>query len=92
MYVMGVNHEQYEKGGADVMSNASCTTNCLAPVTKVGSRVANSECIWDHRWEWKGCRILLWARVGVKVEHTVTNAIAVTPVVCDPRPLIAGVE
>eukprot|EP00903_Cladosiphon_okamuranus_P020878 g19173.t1 len=35
MYVMGVNHEEYQKGGADVMSNASCTTNCLAPVTKV---------------------------------------------------------
>ncbi|CBJ29997.1 Glyceraldehyde 3-phosphate dehydrogenase; alternative name: imm downregulated 12 [Ectocarpus siliculosus] len=35
MYVMGVNHEDYQKGGADVMSNASCTTNCLAPVTKV---------------------------------------------------------
>nr|ABU54834.1 glyceraldehyde-3-phosphate dehydrogenase [Dictyota dichotoma]ABU96663.1 glyceraldehyde-3-phosphate dehydrogenase [Dictyota dichotoma] len=35
MYVMGVNHDKYEKGGADVMSNASCTTNCLAPVTKV---------------------------------------------------------
>ncbi|CAM9987011.1 unnamed protein product [Discosporangium mesarthrocarpum] len=35
MYVMGVNHETYEKGGANVMSNASCTTNCLAPLTKV---------------------------------------------------------
>ncbi|CAN0099510.1 unnamed protein product [Pylaiella littoralis] len=35
MYVMGVNHEEYQKGGADVMSNASCTTNCLAPITKV---------------------------------------------------------
>lgn len=35
MYVMGVNHTEYEKGGADVMSNASCTTNCLAPITKV---------------------------------------------------------
>ncbi|CAN0246211.1 unnamed protein product [Ascophyllum nodosum] len=35
MYVMGVNHDKYEKGGADVMSNASCTTNCLAPITKV---------------------------------------------------------
>ncbi|CAN0209649.1 unnamed protein product, partial [Laminaria digitata] len=35
MYVMGVNHNEYEKGGADVMSNASCTTNCLAPITKV---------------------------------------------------------
>ena len=35
MYVMGVNHTDYEKGGPDVMSNASCTTNCLAPITKV---------------------------------------------------------
>ncbi|CAM9198399.1 unnamed protein product [Choristocarpus tenellus] len=35
MYVMGVNHEEYQKGGANVMSNASCTTNCLAPLTKV---------------------------------------------------------
>jgi glyceraldehyde 3-phosphate dehydrogenase len=35
MYVMGVNHDKYQKGGANVMSNASCTTNCLAPLTKV---------------------------------------------------------
>jgi hypothetical protein len=35
MYVMGVNHLDYKKGGANVMSNASCTTNCLAPLTKV---------------------------------------------------------
>merc|ERR1711966_350773 len=33
MYVMGVNHTNY--GGADVVSNASCTTNCLAPLAKV---------------------------------------------------------
>lgn len=33
MYVMGVNHQEYS--GADVVSNASCTTNCLAPVAKV---------------------------------------------------------
>ena len=39
MYVMGVNHDKYEKGGADVMSNASCTTNCLAPITKVRFRL-----------------------------------------------------
>lgn len=33
MYVMGVNHETYD--GATVLSNASCTTNCLAPLAKV---------------------------------------------------------
>lgn len=34
-FVMGVNHELYEHGDYNVVSNASCTTNCLAPVVKV---------------------------------------------------------
>ena len=34
-FVMGVNHEQYDPATMDVMSNASCTTNCLSPVAKV---------------------------------------------------------
>merc|ERR1711934_1315401 len=34
IYVVGVNHEQY-KSSDTVVSNASCTTNCLAPLTKV---------------------------------------------------------
>jgi len=33
--VYGVNHEQFDASKHDVLSNASCTTNCLAPVAKV---------------------------------------------------------
>jgi glyceraldehyde 3-phosphate dehydrogenase len=32
---LGVNEETYDRAKHDVISNASCTTNCLAPVAKV---------------------------------------------------------
>lgn len=41
--VYGINHESYDPSKHDVVSNASCTTNCLAPVAKVMNDVFGIE-------------------------------------------------
>ncbi|MFZ5573120.1 MAG: type I glyceraldehyde-3-phosphate dehydrogenase [Thermodesulfobacteriota bacterium] len=41
--VMGVNHKQYSPGDHHIVSNASCTTNCLAPPAMIVHRMFGIE-------------------------------------------------
>jgi glyceraldehyde 3-phosphate dehydrogenase len=41
--VLGVNDGDYDKAAHDIISNASCTTNCIAPMAKVLNELAGIE-------------------------------------------------
>jgi glyceraldehyde 3-phosphate dehydrogenase len=45
-FVMGVNNDLYDPANHQIVSNASCTTNCLAPVSKVLHETVGIE----HGW------------------------------------------
>jgi len=34
-FCVGINHQSYDPSKHNIVSNASCTTNCLAPIAKV---------------------------------------------------------
>ena len=42
-FVFGINHKEYSNASHHIVSNASCTTNCLAPVAKVLDEVFGIE-------------------------------------------------
>jgi len=44
--ILGVNHEQYDSKNHHIISNASCTTNCAAPVIKILKDAFGVDFVW----------------------------------------------
>lgn len=63
--VMGVNHEAYNPETDNVVSNASCTTNCLAPMVKV---------LLDHFGIEEGLMTTIHAVTATQPTHDAPNA------------------
>lgn len=52
-FVLGVNHQTFDKGKDAVISNASCTTNCLAPIANLllkASKIKNGSMLTVHSY------------------------------------------
>ena len=80
--VMGVNHEDYDPEKHTVISNASCTTNCLAPMAKA---------IHDEFGIVKGLMTTIHAYTGDQNLQDIPTRTCVAPVLplstwCRPRP------
>ena len=57
MFVYGVNEKSYK--GQDIISNASCTTNCLAPISKVLNEAFGIKRGLMTKKDWRGGRGIL---------------------------------
>lgn len=101
--VFGVNHTQYDAGKHKVVSNASCTTNCLAPLVKVlhenfgiekGMMTTVHSYTSDQRLLDAGHRDLRRARAAAlsMIPTTTGAAIAVGEVLPDLKGKIDGVS
>src|ERR1041385_1151719 len=86
--VMGVNHDKYDKTKHTVISNASCTTNCLAPLvhvllkeglmTPIHSYTATQKTVdGPSRKDWKGGRT-----AAVNIIPSTTGAARAVGLVC----------